>query len=53
VLKEKQEGSFAEEWEKVYGEFKKDLEEVDISQALSTAAFSIKDEKELVGVSII
>jgi nucleosome binding factor SPN SPT16 subunit len=48
ILKEKQEGPFVDDWEQVYREFKNDLEEVDISPALSAAAFAVKDEKELV-----
>lgn len=36
-----------DEWKKVFGDKCKDVEEVDISAALSNAAFSIKDETEL------
>lgn len=36
-----------DEWKKVFADKCKDAEEVDISAALSTAAFSIKDETEL------
>lgn len=42
-------GPFAEEWRKVYGDIAKDVEEVDITAALSIAALSVKDETELVG----
>ncbi|KAL8760627.1 MAG: hypothetical protein Q9184_003187 [Pyrenodesmia sp. 2 TL-2023] len=40
-------GPFAEEWKKVYGDIAKDVEEVDITAALSIAALSVKDETEL------
>ncbi|KAI1332711.1 FACT complex subunit SPT16 [Xylariaceae sp. FL0255] len=40
-------GPFIDEWSKIYQENCKDAEEVDVAQALSTAAFSIKDETEL------
>ncbi|UKZ77912.1 FACT complex subunit spt16 [Trichoderma virens FT-333] len=40
-------GPFVDEWKKVFAEQCKDVEEVDISTALSTHAFSIKDESEL------
>lgn len=40
-------GPFADEWKAAYGEVSKDLKEVDISTALSAAAFSVKDENEL------
>ena len=39
-------GPFADEWRKIFGDISKDIEEVDISQALS-AAFAVKDEAEL------
>ena len=39
-------GPFADEWRKIFGDISKDVEEVDISQALSTA-FAVKDETEL------
>ena len=38
-----------EEWKKAYGDISKEVEEVDISLALSGAAFAVKDENELVG----
>ena len=41
-------GPFVDEWKKVFGAISKDVEEVDSSLALSTTAFSIKDENELV-----
>jgi nucleosome binding factor SPN SPT16 subunit len=39
-------GPFADEWRKIYGDAGKDVDEVDISQALSTV-FAVKDETEL------
>ena len=42
-------GPFIDEWKKVYGTISKDVEEVDISAALSSAALAVKDENELVG----
>jgi hypothetical protein len=42
-------GPFIDEWKKVYGTISKDVEEVDISGALSSAALAVKDENELVG----
>lgn len=41
-------GPVADEWKKVFSDASKDIEEFDISVALSTAAFSAKDENELV-----
>ena len=43
-------GPFADEWKKAYGDISKEVEEVDISAALSIAAFAVKDENELVGI---
>ncbi|KAI9670136.1 MAG: FACT complex subunit spt16 [Caeruleum heppii] len=40
-------GPFVDEWKKAYGEIFKEVEEVDITLALSSAAFSVKDENEL------
>ena len=39
-------GPFADEWKKLFGDISKEVEEVDMAQALS-AAFAIKDETEL------
>lgn len=39
-------GPFVDEWVKMYGDISKDVEEVDISGALSSA-FAVKDENEL------
>ncbi|KAK8204948.1 FACT complex subunit-domain-containing protein [Phyllosticta capitalensis] len=47
LLKDQSAGPFVDEWKKAYEEVSKDLEEVDIASALSTAALSVKDEKEL------
>ena len=43
-------GPFADEWKKAFADISKEVEEVDISLALSSAAFAVKDENELVGV---
>ena len=40
-------GPFTDDWRKAFGDISKDVEEVDIAPALSTAAFSVKDENEL------
>ncbi|PYH89668.1 FACT complex subunit spt16 [Aspergillus ellipticus CBS 707.79] len=42
-------GPFAEDWRKVYAAISREVEEVDISPALSTA-FSVKDTDELVSI---
>ncbi|KAL7909735.1 FACT complex subunit domain-containing protein [Trichoderma velutinum] len=47
ISKDTSKGPFVEEWKKLFSEHCKDVEEVDISTALSTHAFSIKDESEL------
>jgi nucleosome binding factor SPN SPT16 subunit len=39
-------GPFVDEWKRMFGDISKDVEEVDISPALS-AAFAVKDENEL------
>lgn len=49
IAKDTSAGPFADEWNKAFGDISKDVEEVDISMALSAAAFSVKDENELVG----
>ena len=41
-------GPFIDEWKKAYGNISKDVEEVDISSALSSGALAVKDENELV-----
>ncbi|GBF65273.1 FACT complex subunit [Trichophyton mentagrophytes] len=40
-------GPFAEEWKRMFGDISKDIEEVDISPALSAHAFSVKGPEEL------
>ncbi|RDW80024.1 putative FACT complex subunit SPT16 [Coleophoma cylindrospora] len=40
-------GPFIDEWKKAYGDISKDVEEVDVSVALSAAALAVKDENEL------
>ncbi|KAF8854754.1 transcription elongation complex subunit [Acephala macrosclerotiorum] len=40
-------GPFIDEWKKVYSNISKDVEEVDIGPALSSAALAVKDENEL------
>lgn len=40
-------GPFVDEWKKAFAEHCKDVSEVDITPALSSAAFSVKDEAEL------
>lgn len=42
-------GPFAEDWKQAFKDASKEVEEIDISPALSSAAFSIKDTDELVG----
>jgi len=41
-------GPFVEEWKKIYQSIAKDVEEVDIAPAISTAALAVKDGEELV-----
>lgn len=47
IAKDASKGPFVDEWKKVFSENCKDLTEVDVSAALSTHAFSVKDENEL------
>ncbi len=51
IPKDTSSGPFADEWRAAFGEASKDVEEVDISPALSSAALSVKDENELVRFS--
>ena len=53
IAKDTSTGPFAEDWKKSFGDISKDVEEVDISSALSAAALSVKDENELVSVADI
>ncbi|EEA22962.1 FACT complex subunit spt16 [Talaromyces marneffei ATCC 18224] len=48
--KDNAQGPFADEWKRAFAEELKDEEEVDISPALSAAAFSIKGQEELVSM---
>lgn len=43
-------GPFADEWRRAFAEISNDIEEIDITPALS-AAFSVKDPEELVRIS--
>ncbi|KAI9845669.1 MAG: FACT complex subunit spt16 [Sclerophora amabilis] len=47
ISKDTSTGPFVEEWKQEYGDIHKEVEEVDISPALSAAALAIKDENEL------
>jgi nucleosome binding factor SPN SPT16 subunit len=47
LTKDTSKGPFVDEWKKVYADQCKDIESVDIAQALSNYAFSVKDEAEL------
>ena len=48
IAKDTSAGPFADEWKKSFGDISNEVEEVDISLALSSAAFAVKDENELV-----
>ncbi len=45
-------GPFIDEWKRVYGDISKQVEEVDIASALSAAALAVKDENELVRLTV-
>ncbi|KAL2020929.1 hypothetical protein VTK56DRAFT_7816 [Thermocarpiscus australiensis] len=47
LTKDTSKGPFVDEWKKVFADNCKDIEEVDVAQALSAGAFSVKDEAEL------
>ncbi|KAL2138417.1 hypothetical protein VTI28DRAFT_6841 [Corynascus sepedonium] len=47
LTKDNSKGPFIDEWKKTFSENCKDVEQVDIAQALSAGAFSVKDEAEL------
>ncbi|KAL8363115.1 hypothetical protein RB601_009072 [Gaeumannomyces tritici] len=47
LTKDTAKGPFVDEWKKIFAENCKDVEESDIAQALSAAAFATKDEAEL------
>lgn len=43
-------GPFADDWKRSFSDLSKEVEEVDIAPALSSAAFSVKDTDELVSI---
>ncbi|OAQ97950.1 hypothetical protein LLEC1_05240 [Akanthomyces lecanii] len=47
IARDTSKGPFIDEWKKIFADKCKDVEEVDASLALSTYAFSVKDEDEL------
>ncbi|KAM3566893.1 hypothetical protein ARSEF4850_000064 [Beauveria asiatica] len=47
ITRDTSKGPFVDEWKKTFAEDCKDIEQVDASLALSTYAFSVKDENEL------
>ncbi|CAM1500657.1 Fc.00g098190.m01.CDS01 [Cosmosporella sp. VM-42] len=47
ITRDTSRGPFVEEWKKLFAAQCKDVEQVDVSAALSTHAFAIKDESEL------
>ncbi|KAJ2904211.1 uncharacterized protein MKZ38_008541 [Zalerion maritima] len=47
LTKDTSKGPFMDEWKEVYADVCKDIQEADISLALSQAAFAVKDETEL------
>ena len=48
ITKDTSTGPFADEWRRAFGDLSKEVEEVDIAIAISSAALAIKDENELV-----
>lgn len=53
IAKDTSVGPFIDEWKKAFDEISKDVEEVDISPALSAGALAVKDENELVSLMSI
>ena len=53
IAKDTSVGPFIEEWKKAFEDISKDVEEVDITPALSAAALAVKDENELVGLAAL
>lgn len=51
IAKDSSAGPFVDEWKKAFGDISKDVEEVDITTALSAAALAVKDENELVSLN--
>ncbi|KAI5462599.1 FACT complex subunit-domain-containing protein [Mariannaea sp. PMI_226] len=47
IARDTSKGPFVEEWKKILADNCKDVEQVDVSTALSTHAFAVKDESEL------
>lgn len=47
IAKDTSKGPFVDEWKKVFADQCKDVAQVDVSAALSTHAFAVKDESEL------
>jgi nucleosome binding factor SPN SPT16 subunit len=52
LTKDTSSGPFIDEWKKVYEDVSGELEQVDISPAISAAALAVKDENELVGLRL-
>jgi Xaa-Pro aminopeptidase len=48
LAKDQATGQFALDWKKALGDISKDVQEIDVAQALSAAAFAAKDPQELV-----
>lgn len=47
IAKDTSTGPFVDEWKRAFGDLSKEVEEVDITSALSSAALAVKDEDEL------
>ncbi|OJJ44204.1 hypothetical protein ASPZODRAFT_135696 [Penicilliopsis zonata CBS 506.65] len=50
IPKDTTSGPFADDWKRAFADLSKEVEEIDISPALSHAAFSVKDPEELVSI---
>lgn len=50
IAKDTSVGPFIDEWKKAFDEISKDVEEVEITPALSAGALAVKDENELVSL---
>jgi nucleosome binding factor SPN SPT16 subunit len=53
IAKDSSAGPFIDEWKKAFGDLSKEVEEVDITSALSVAALAVKDENELVSIALL
>lgn len=53
IAKDTSVGPFIDEWKKAFDEISKDVEEVDITPALSAGALAVKDENELVSLILL